>query len=104
MYAIETQSGKLTTHYPILIEEGSDQAAFGVIIPDLPGCFSAGDSLDEALEAVTEAAAAWINAALDAGHPVPSPSSLEIVRGLPDYQGWTVSTVGLATEPSTPRN
>ena len=81
--------------YPILIEEGSDDTAFGVIVPDLPGCFSAGDSLDEALDAVGEAAAAWIDAALDAGHPVPPPSSLENVRQLPDYRGWTVGVVDI---------
>jgi len=30
--------------YPILIEQGIDIAAFGVVVPDLRGCFSAGDS------------------------------------------------------------
>jgi predicted RNase H-like HicB family nuclease len=37
--------------YPILIEEGTDSTAFGVVVPDLPGCFSAGDTLDEAVKA-----------------------------------------------------
>jgi len=59
--------------YPILIEEGTEAAAFGVVVPDLPGCFSAGDTLNEAVEAVKEAAAAWIDAALDSGLPVPPP-------------------------------
>ena len=35
-------------HYPIVIESGSDTNAFGVVIPDLPGCFSAGDTLAQA--------------------------------------------------------
>ena len=30
--------------YPIAIEPGDDTHAFGVIVPDLPGCYSAGDS------------------------------------------------------------
>ena len=81
--------------YPILIEEGSGDTAFGVVVPDLPGCFSAGDSLDEAMDAVNEASAAWIDAALDAGQPVPPPSSLEAIRRLPDYQGWTVGVVDI---------
>jgi hypothetical protein len=33
--------------YPVAIEPGHDTAAFGVVSPDLPGCFSAGDTLDE---------------------------------------------------------
>lgn len=81
--------------YPILIEEGSDTTAFGVVVPDLPGCFSAGDSLDEALDGAREAAAAWIDAALDAGMPVPSPTKLEDARRLPGYEGWTVGVVDL---------
>ncbi len=36
-------------HYPIAIEPGSAQAAWGVVVPDLPGYFSAGDTLEEAL-------------------------------------------------------
>jgi|FEC22Drversion2_1045045.scaffolds.fasta_scaffold00540_23 predicted RNase H-like HicB family nuclease len=81
--------------YPILIEEGTDTAAFGVVVPDLPGCFSAGDTLDEALEAAKEAAAAWIDTALDEGMPIPPPSSLEEVRKLRGYKGWAVGVVDL---------
>jgi len=37
--------------YPIAIEPGSDKTAWCVIVPDLPGCFSAADSgIDEAIE------------------------------------------------------
>lgn len=74
------------TRYPILIEEGT-AAAFGVVVPDLPGCFSAGNTLDEAVEAAKEAAAAWIDAALDQGMAVPPPSSLEEARKLRGYKG-----------------
>ena len=81
--------------YPILIEEGSKDAAFGVVVPDLPGCFSAGDTLDEALDAVKEAVAAWVDTALDAGNVVPAASSLEDARRLPGYEGWTVGVVEL---------
>jgi len=81
--------------YPILIEEGSDTVAFGVVVPDLPGCFSAGDTLDEALDAAKEAAAAWIDAAMDAGTTVPAPSTLENVHRLPGYEGWTIGIVDL---------
>ena len=81
--------------YPILIEPGSANTAFGVAVPDLPGCFSAGDTLDEAIDAAREAAAAWIDAALDEARPLPPPSSLDAVRRLPDYAGWTVGVIEL---------
>jgi predicted RNase H-like HicB family nuclease len=83
--------------YPILIEEGTETTASGVVVPDLPGCFSAGDTLDEALDAAKDAAAAWLDAALDTGDIVPSPSSLNRVRRLPGYAGWTIGVIELDT-------
>jgi predicted RNase H-like HicB family nuclease len=81
--------------YPIAIEPGSETIAFGVIIPDLPGCFSAGDTLDEALSGAEEAAAAWVDAALDAGEAIPSPSSLDSLRDNLDFAGWTFGVITL---------
>lgn len=81
--------------YPIAIESGSSNTAFGVVVPDLPGCFSAGDSLDEAISGAEEAAAAWIDAALDAGEAVPAASSLEALRQNPAYAGWTFGVISL---------
>lgn len=81
--------------YPILIEEGTDSTAVGVVVPDLPGCFSAGDTLDEAVEAAKEAAAAWIDVALDQGMSVPAPSSLQAARKLRGYKGWAVGLIEL---------
>ena len=81
--------------YPIAIEPGTDTSAFGVIVPDLPGCFSAGDTLDEAIAGAEEAAAAWIDAALDAGSSIPPPSSLDVLRSNPDYAGWTFGVITL---------
>ena len=43
--------------YPIAIETGDSKHAYGVVVPDLPGCFSAGDTLDEALTNATKHAA-----------------------------------------------
>jgi predicted RNase H-like HicB family nuclease len=81
--------------YPIAIEPGTATTAYGVIVPDLPGCFSAGDSLDEAVIGAEEAAAAWIDATLDAGGAIPQPSSLEALRGNPDFSGWTFGVITL---------
>jgi predicted RNase H-like HicB family nuclease len=79
--------------YPIAIEPGTESAAFGVIVPDLPGCFSAGDTLDEAMVNVEEAAAGWIDAALDAGTAIPAPSSLDSLLDRAEFEGWTFGIV-----------
>lgn len=63
--------------YPIAIEPGSDKTAWGVIVPDLSGCFSAADSgIDEAIENAKEAIELWIEAALDAGEDIPKPGTI----------------------------
>ena len=79
--------------YPIVIEEGGESTAYGVVVPDLPGCFSAGDTLDEAIAGAEEAAAAWIDAALDAGAAIPAPGSLDAVRHMPAFAGWTFGVI-----------
>lgn len=60
----------------IAIEAGAEGTAFGVVVPDLPGCFSAGDTLDQAIVNAQEAIAAWVEAELDAGRSVPEAGDL----------------------------
>jgi predicted RNase H-like HicB family nuclease len=79
--------------YPIAIEPGTGKTAFGVVVPDLPGCFSAGDTLDEAFSNAEEAAAAWIDAALDAGQVVPTPSPADDLRTRPEFDGWLFGVI-----------
>ncbi|MFT4178470.1 MAG: type II toxin-antitoxin system HicB family antitoxin [Thermomonas sp.] len=81
--------------YPVLIEPGTASTAFGVVVPDLPGCFSAGDTLDEALLNAEAAVAMWIDAALDQGQDIPPPSPLEAVRRLRGYKSWAVALVSV---------
>jgi predicted RNase H-like HicB family nuclease len=86
-------SWPLMMRYPIAIESRTDQTAYGVVVPDLSGCFSAGDTLEEVIAGAEEAALAWIEAALDAGDPIPPPSSLEAIRAKPEFTGWILSLV-----------
>jgi predicted RNase H-like HicB family nuclease len=83
----------LSIRYPIAIEPRTEESAYGVVVPDLPGCFSAGETLEEAIAAAEEAGLAWIDATLDAGDAVPMPSSLEAIRANPEYAGWILSVV-----------
>lgn len=77
--------------YPIFVEPGDKKHAFGVVVPDLPGCFSAGDSLDEALTNAREAVATWLESQLDHGEAIPVPTTLD--AHFKDYKGWLPSVV-----------
>lgn len=75
--------------YPIAIEPGNASTAWGVVVPDLPGCFSAGDTLEEALVQAEDAVVAWIETALDAGQEIPAPSHIEALRAAHlELEGW----------------
>ena len=75
--------------YPIAIEPGNATTAWGVVVPDLPGCFSAADSgIDEAIENAKQSIALWIETALDAGQSVPPPSTITSLQKQRAYKGW----------------
>ena len=76
-------------HYPIAIEPGNQSTAWGVVVPDLPGCFSAGDTLEQAMVLAEEAITAWIEVAIDAGQDIPAPTDIEVLRAAhPEFQSW----------------
>ena len=75
--------------YPIVIEAGDAKHAFGVVVPDLPGCFSAGDTLDDALTNAREAILLHLEALLDDGKAFPAPSLIEQLQKKRSYRGWT---------------
>ena len=75
--------------YPIAIEIGSPKKSWGVVVPDLPGCFSAADSgIDEAIENAKEAIELWIEVALDKGMEVPKPSLITDLQKKKEFKGW----------------
>lgn len=86
-------------HYPIAIETGGADHAFGVVVPDLPGCFSAGDTLEAAMENAREAIELWLEVAIDDGKPIPEPAPLDQLRKRREYRGWTwaLVTIDLAS-------
>lgn len=83
--------------YPIAIELGDEKHAYGVVVPDVPGCFSAGDTIEEAFQNVKEAIPFHIEGMLEDGEDIPQPTSIDTHRNNPDYEGfmWSVVDVDL---------
>ena len=54
--------------------------AFGVMVPCLPGCFSAGDTMEAAIENAQEAITMYIEDLLERGEPVPRSHPLDVVN------------------------
>jgi predicted RNase H-like HicB family nuclease len=79
--------------YPIAIEKGGKKHAHGIVVPDLPGCFSAGDTLDEAMTNAKEAILLHLEGLLDDRQPLPAPRSLEDHQKNRKFRGWTWAVV-----------
>ena len=56
-------------------DEGS---SYGVTVPDLPGCFSGGDTLDDAFLAVQEAILLHLEGVLADGGPLPQTKPIQV--------------------------
>ncbi|WP_419941370.1 type II toxin-antitoxin system HicB family antitoxin [Candidatus Palauibacter sp.] len=83
--------------FPIVIHKDAE-TGYGVTVPDLPGCFSAGDTLEGAIEAAAEAAACHIEGLLMDGEPIPERAALETHQSNEDYQDgvWAIVAVDIA--------
>lgn len=64
--------------YAVLLSPLSEEEGGGFVatVPDLPGCMSDGETPEEALANVQDAIECWIEAAIDNGRSVPSPTNL----------------------------
>jgi predicted RNase H-like HicB family nuclease len=61
-------------------------SSYGVCVPDLPGCITAGDTIEEALIMAKEAIELYLEGMLDDGRELPDPTSdIDQLRANPDY-------------------
>ncbi len=80
--------------YPVVIHKDPD-SDYGVTVPDLPGCFSAAETMDEALQEVVEAIECHLEGMLLDGEAIPTPKTVEHHLNNPDYADgtWALVTV-----------
>jgi predicted RNase H-like HicB family nuclease len=84
--------------FVIAIEKGNNQHAFGVAVPDLPGCFSAGDTLAEAMENVREAIDLHVEVMLEDGESIPVGQTIDAHQANPEFAGWIWAVVEVPVE------
>ncbi len=83
--------------YPVVVhhEEGT---TFGVTVPDIPGCFSAGDTVDEALDNVLEAIKGHLSILAEDLVDIPKASFISNHLDNEDYAGgmWCFVDIDIA--------
>lgn len=84
-------------NYPIAIHKDKD-SDYGVTVPDLPGCFSAGSSMEEAIENAREAILCHVEGMIADQEPIPQPTTIEKYRNKRDLKNavWAIVPVDLS--------
>lgn len=82
--------------YPVAIHH-EENTAYGVTVPDIPGCFSAGDSFDEALENTVNAINDHLELLAIDGETAPAASSIQELINNDDYSDATWGFVDIDT-------
>jgi predicted RNase H-like HicB family nuclease len=75
------------------------RGAYGVVIPDLPGCTAMGKTTDEALANAAAAARAWAEVAKAEGVSIPKPRAVEVVRADADVAAEIAEGAALSIVP-----
>ena len=79
--------------YPVCIYPG-DNSGYTVIVPDLPGCVTEGETIADALEQAVDAASGWVLDELEEGKKAPKASAPENVKA-DEYENGLVSVIML---------
>ncbi|GAA3924957.1 type II toxin-antitoxin system HicB family antitoxin [Litoribacillus peritrichatus] len=85
--------------YTVAIEVGDEDTAYGVTVPDIPGCFSAGDSFEEALENAKEAINGHLEILAEDGELPPKASAPNQLINGKEYAGYIWAVVEIDIEP-----
>jgi len=86
-------------HYIALIEDDGPEHAVGVLFPDLPGCTSGGDDIDQALRNAPEALELFAESFEEDGKSLPRPRTLTELKSDPaiadDLKTYMVALIEL---------
>ena len=78
--------------YPAIFRPCEEKEGYTVIVPDLPGCVTEGDTLADAILMAEDAASGWVLDELEDGNAVPAASQIDAI---PRKQGELVNLLVL---------
>lgn len=67
--------------YKMEITPDTEEGGFAVSFPDLPGCLTVGDTIEEAIKNAADAKRAWFEAAIEDGVSINEPDDIEKYSG-----------------------
>lgn len=84
--------------YPIVLHT-DDGKSYGVTVPDVAGCYSGGNDIDDALENVKEALDLHFSGLLEDCEPIPLATNIRKHQNNPDYADGTWAYIDFYINP-----
>ena len=81
--------------YPVVIFKDPD-SIYGIVVPDLPGCITAADTVEQVLTRAVEAIKCHMSGMLIDGEPIPKPKNIKYHQKDPEYVNamqWETVTI-----------
>lgn len=96
---------KPATRYVVVVD--GKPGAYGMYVPDMPGCTSMGDTIAELLANAQEALQLWAEDAVNSKEGLPKPRSIDAIRKDPEVardlaDGGVLAIVPLVLETGRP--
>lgn len=93
------------TRYVVVVD--GKPGAYGMYVPDMPGCYSMGDTIADLLTNAQEALQLWAEDAMASKESIPKPRSMEEIRKDPGVardlaEGGLLAVVPLVMEMGRP--
>ena len=75
-----------------------EEGDYGVLVPDIPGCFSVGDDISEAIANAHEAIECHLEGMMMDDQVIPVPQAIEKHQDNPEYDGviWAIASIDLS--------
>ena len=90
--------------YPVVIFKDPD-SIYGIVVPDLPGCITAADTVEQVLMRAVEAIKCHLSGMLIDGEPIPEPKDIASHQDNPEYADalqWDTVTITMPETAALP--
>lgn len=77
---MKTLDEYMSLPYRMEVVEDKNEGGFVVSFPDLPGCFTCGETIEKAIMNALDAKKVWLEAAIEEGIDVQEPNRYEVTN------------------------
>lgn len=75
--------------YPVCIYPNENNSGYTAVVPDLPGCVTCGENIQDVFEMAVDAASGWVLSELEDGNKVPKASNIKNIHADEYPDGFT---------------